>query len=307
MSGTDTERILDAYLAPEADRLPDRVIDAALADIARTQQRRASRAPWRFHFMPDLPRVTGIAAVAIVAVVGVGTLAYLTSNRPTGTGSQSTSAPTTAPTQAPTVAPSPESSFVAPGITGWKTYRSAIGRTGYSIGYPDDWSVNSRATREWRAGDVFPADELPYAESFVSPGADDAVIGLLVWEAPEGEGFDIETIGGLKAWATDFCGDVAAPSCEASVPQAQTMCLDEEYFGDACGAAILVPTPDLQYAFFIDWRSFIFGPDQVRVVVVAREDDFPPAARYGGSVELLKSILTTMNVWTPGQQPAEGT
>ena len=27
----DTERILDAYLAPEADRLHDRVMDAALA------------------------------------------------------------------------------------------------------------------------------------------------------------------------------------------------------------------------------------------------------------------------------------
>ena len=53
MNGTvDTERILDAFLAPEADRLPDRVIDAALADIARTPQRRALRVPWRFHYMP---------------------------------------------------------------------------------------------------------------------------------------------------------------------------------------------------------------------------------------------------------------
>ncbi len=43
----------------------------------------------------------------------------------------------------------------------------------------------------------------------------------------------------------------------------------------------------------------------VQVVVVAREDGFPSAARYGGSVELLKSILTTMDVWTPGLEPPE--
>ena len=68
----DTERILDAYLAPEADRLPDRVIDAALADIARTPQRRALRVPWRFPPCLLSTRATGIAAVALVAVVGAG-------------------------------------------------------------------------------------------------------------------------------------------------------------------------------------------------------------------------------------------
>ena len=42
---SDTERILDAYLAPEADRLADRVIDAALADIVVPfNERTASRA-----------------------------------------------------------------------------------------------------------------------------------------------------------------------------------------------------------------------------------------------------------------------
>ena len=80
-----TERILDVYLAPETDRLPDRVIDAALADISRTPQRRALRVPWRFPTMPALSRATGIAAVALVAVVGAGGI-YLASNRPGGAG-----------------------------------------------------------------------------------------------------------------------------------------------------------------------------------------------------------------------------
>jgi hypothetical protein len=102
---SDTERILDAYLAPEADRLADRVIDAALADIARTPQRRALRVPWRFPLMPALSRATGVAVVALVAVVGVGSLFYLNS-RPDGDGSQGTPVPSATPAPAPTVAPS---------------------------------------------------------------------------------------------------------------------------------------------------------------------------------------------------------
>jgi hypothetical protein len=101
---SDTERILDAYLAPEADRLADRVIDAALADIARTPQRRALRVPWRFPLMPALSRATGVAIVAIVAVVGAGTLLYLNS-RPGGVGSPGTPSPTATSTPTPTVAP----------------------------------------------------------------------------------------------------------------------------------------------------------------------------------------------------------
>lgn len=101
---SDTERILDAYLAPEADRLADRVIDAALADIARTPQRRALRVPWRFPLMPALSRATGVAVVALVAVVGAGTLFYLNA-KPDGGGSQGTPLPTATPTPAPTVAP----------------------------------------------------------------------------------------------------------------------------------------------------------------------------------------------------------
>jgi hypothetical protein len=101
---SDTERILDAYLAPEADRLADRVIDAALADIARTPQRRALRVPWRFPLMPALSRATGVAVVALVAVVGAGTLVYLNS-KPDGGASQGTPLPTATPTPAPTVAP----------------------------------------------------------------------------------------------------------------------------------------------------------------------------------------------------------
>lgn len=113
---SDTERILDAYLAPEADRLADRVIDAALADIARTPQRRAVRVPWRFPLMLTLSRATGVAIVALVVLLGAGTLFYLNSKPDGGFGSQGTPLPTATPTAAPTVAgipPLPEGTLAA--------------------------------------------------------------------------------------------------------------------------------------------------------------------------------------------------
>jgi hypothetical protein len=101
----DTERILDAFLAPEHDRLTDRVLEASLADIARTPQRRALRVPWRLPFMPALTRTTGIAAVALVAVVGAGGFLYLNANSPSGPGGQPTASPAPSPTPTSTHPP----------------------------------------------------------------------------------------------------------------------------------------------------------------------------------------------------------
>jgi hypothetical protein len=96
----DAERILDAFLAPESERLSDRVIDAALADIARTPQRRALRAPWRFALMPALPRATSVAALALVVAVAAGAFVYLNSPGGASLGSSPTALPSavTSPT-----------------------------------------------------------------------------------------------------------------------------------------------------------------------------------------------------------------
>jgi hypothetical protein len=102
---TTTERILDAFLAPEADRLADRVIDAALDDVARTPQRRAVRVPWRFPLMPALTRTTAIAAVALVAVVGAGGLLYMNSSA--GGGQPTATLKPASPSPIPTAASTP--------------------------------------------------------------------------------------------------------------------------------------------------------------------------------------------------------
>jgi hypothetical protein len=109
----DTERILDAFLAPEADRLADRVIDAALADIARTPQRR-SRWPARRTFeMSSYARLAASAtAVVLVAVVGYN----LWPGKGGGTGTGATPVPTAqaSPSISPSLAPSPNTVSLRP-------------------------------------------------------------------------------------------------------------------------------------------------------------------------------------------------
>jgi hypothetical protein len=98
-----TERILDAYLAPDADRLADRVIDAALADIARTSQRRSWWPAWRSNRMNTYAKLIAAAAgVLVVAVVG-----YQFLPRNGSIGGQPTAQPSPTATSSPTAASSP--------------------------------------------------------------------------------------------------------------------------------------------------------------------------------------------------------
>ena len=95
----DAERILDAFLAPDADRLPNRVIEAALTDIARTPQRRAMRVPWRIPTMNSFAKLAiGAAAVVVVVVAGIQ---FLPRSGPSGGQPNPTAAPTATPAFAP--------------------------------------------------------------------------------------------------------------------------------------------------------------------------------------------------------------
>jgi hypothetical protein len=189
----------------------------------------------------------------------------------------------------------PAPTEAARGITPLTTYTSAI--YGTTLSYPADWSVKARAARKTQSGDAFPANELPYADTFASPGEAGAQVGLIVWQTH----IDVFTgTADLKALAGKFCVEVVASSCETFTQRAVP--LDFNNGGDG-GCAILVPTADRQYAFLSDQSSCAIteGTSWITVVVIDREDEFPSAARYGGSVELLRSIVATMKVWRPAQ------
>ena len=118
---SDTERILDAYLAPEADRLADRVIDAALADIARTSQRRSWWPAWRSNRMNTYAKLIAAAAVLVVAVVG-----YQLLPRSDGTAAKPTATPSPTAQPSPTATESPTAAGIPPlpeGTLAAGTYR----------------------------------------------------------------------------------------------------------------------------------------------------------------------------------------
>jgi hypothetical protein len=292
----DTERILDAFLAPEHDRLTDRVLEASLADIARTPQRRALRVPWRFS--PMITTFRAAAGIAAVAIVAIGVIAF--NLRPSGVGG----GPTPIPTQSPPTASTEATATAAPpSASAWATYTSSI-YPRMVVAYPGDWSVGTQATRAFEAGDLYPPEGASYAEAFVSPGEGDAQVAFLVWEMPVDAPPDSFAL--LKPWAQTFCTDVLALStCNTFTDQAVAMC---HLLNDGCDSgdgAILVPSADAQFAFFRTWQYELFDSSTIRVVVVARDDAFPATARYGGSVALLKEIVAQMSVWTPGQEPAQ--
>ena len=288
-------RIAD-WLEDDPNRAPGQVLDTILAAVPSISQRRRLPVPWRFNPMPNSIR---LAAAALVVVIAVGVI-YLNLPGSDGPGGQSTPSPTPSPT--PTVAPSPSASQVAPGITGWTPYTSDF--YGFQMSYPSDWSVNSQATREWQATDgLANPDAWPYADVFVNPEAVDGdSIGVWVWNMPAGEGANVDSVEGLKAWAEAFCTaapalrDDDAASCRPVAQRAEAMCLVAG--GDPCRAAIFAPAAGGPSAFFEDPNSATTGPVMVRVVQVGRPDDFAAANRYGGTEELLRSFLTMMNVWS---------
>ncbi|MFL5675758.1 MAG: Kelch repeat-containing protein, partial [Chloroflexota bacterium] len=89
-SEREIDRLLDFYFDDGRDELADRVIDAALAEIDHTRQRRAMRVPWRFRTMTMPLR---LATAALIGALVLGGALLLT-----GGGSRpSTAVPTASP------------------------------------------------------------------------------------------------------------------------------------------------------------------------------------------------------------------
>ncbi len=113
-----------------------------------------------------------------------------------------------------------------------------------------------------------------------------------MWQQPAGAGADITSRDGLAAW-------VRANDPDLDLQGAIPLCVGKT----ACGPAIMVPEAGSTIP------AYIADPDAglVTIVRLGRTDDHPSTARFGGGIQLLKSILTTIDVYEPepGQIPAD--
>ena len=294
----DPDAIIAAWLDDGPNVLPEPTRRAiGVTSRSTNQARRPLRLPWRETDVNSFLKLA-LAGAAVVAVA-VGGL-YLINRGPAGPGSIGGPTPTPSPSLAapPTPASSPETpgpSEIAPGITGFTPYTSEL--YGITLGYPDGWTLYAPATQKWPASDE-PVDGISYSDTFVNPSARDGdEIALGVWQMPAGSGADITSREGLAAWFQANRCDDEINACDTVPDVAMPMCAGKT----ACLPAILVPLFDGTEAVIADAEAGL-----VTVVALAREDDFPAAARYGGGVQLLKSVLTTMDVWppAPGQVPS---
>jgi hypothetical protein len=157
----ELERRLAAYYASEApSRAPDRVLEAALASIDSTRQRRAVLRPsWRFPTMNSYAKVA-IAAVAVVAIGAVG-LAVLRPGPVTDPGIVMRS---DAPTAGPSASPLDDLS-----------QHFDSGMHGISLSYPAGWTFE-RATVSWQSG--LPGDTEGARDILSNGASESSFIGL---------------------------------------------------------------------------------------------------------------------------------
>lgn len=298
MSDRQFERAVSDWLEDGSDRTPRRAIDGVLLAVKTTPQERDLRIPWRFKSMPALSRATGIAAVALVAVVGAGALLYLNSSSPSGPGGPTTPAATQAPTTAPTAAPT----ATPPAIPGWTTYDSAV--YGFTMAYPSDWKVEAPAEHKWQTDEPAVVDGWPWADAFASP---DGEIGMWVFQVPAPAGSDLDTWHGLTAAFGDVCEVPSFGPCnfqrvdDRDPTTLFDMCLGQQ----ECKPALLVLKGDDGLSPSGDPWGVLSDPDTNTITFfqMGRPDDFPQAAKYGGTVALLKAILAQVDVREP--EPGE--
>lgn len=74
-SDRDTTRIVRSWLEDGSTAMPDRVLDAVLADLPSTAQRRSRWPLWRFPDMKPIIMIAGTAGAVILAVALLPTIA----------------------------------------------------------------------------------------------------------------------------------------------------------------------------------------------------------------------------------------
>lgn len=140
-TNADFDRIAQTWLQDGPTELPDRSLEAALAEVHVTSQRRFGAVRRTF---PEMKISWQLAAAAVVGILLIALgAAYFGRNASGGVGGGPTATPTPGPSAAPTPWPT------VPPLT--QTFTSSL--HGYSIKYPAGWTVFP-ATAAWPSGPV---------------------------------------------------------------------------------------------------------------------------------------------------------
>lgn len=253
--------------------------------------------------MPALSRATGIAAVALVAVVGAGGILYLNSSGTGSSGGQQT--PTPSPTRAPTAGPT-AAPTLPPEIdtSSWKPFTSTV--YGFPLGYPADWRVEQQATRQWRSTDGLDFAS-PVFDTFTSPEGD---VAVSVWGVPVDPSLD-PTIGqsweDLEAWIEAFCQTTGNAPCAGIHDRVVPLCPDGD--SECHTGAMIVPFRDNVAGYKGGDRggvtTVVDGVDVTYWVVVSvwQPESYPSLAEFGGGTRLIQAFLQTMGAQLPTRGP----
>jgi WD40 repeat protein len=126
----DIEPILDDWLTDGVDVLPDRSVDAVLATVQRTSQRRAWRVSRRTSDMTGSSRLVVLIGAAVLVALLTGGL-LLSTGRPTEHDGIVVTAPTPSPTAPSSVAPSsPPAAVLGVSVRGATAAAGVPGTTG---------------------------------------------------------------------------------------------------------------------------------------------------------------------------------
>ncbi|MEO8273794.1 MAG: hypothetical protein ABI620_06985 [Chloroflexota bacterium] len=295
-TNTDFDRDAAAWLAEGPNELADRVLDAALAEVHLTSQRRRWSMPWRLILMPTYVRPA--AGIAVAAILAVGLISYV--NRSPGVGAQATSTASMVPSPSLSSTPARGTTVPAPthapiDTTGWTTYTSE--QYGFTLAHPADWTAHP-ATRPWtfsRDGEIDPTSNA--MDSFVSPDNEVAVSFWTLDAATLSAGTlaTIDPAADIEAWAEEYCRLTSGAACDTIRGRATPMCLE---YRD-CHPALVVPFGNEMQAYFTNGA----GSESVVIAVIWRGELDPKAAPFGGSRLLLEQFLSTIDVWPVGYLP----
>lgn len=271
MSDMLFERAVRDWLEEGSDRTPLVAIDAVLLAVKTTPQDRALRIPRAFGNMPTFMRLA--TAIAIVAVLGAGTLLYL--NKGTGVGDKATSTPltTSSATADPAATPGPIDT------TSWIPYVSD--RYGFSVHHPADWEAIP-GDRDYFPGTDAKVWASSAPDAFFHPGATEGLgVRVSVWSTEVAPGTTIE------GWVDAFCRAAYenAPCVQGYMSRAVAVETKDHHPG-------LLLRPYDVMAFFLEGETLL-------VIAVWREETDPAVQPYGGARRLLEGFISTLTF--PGQ------